>query len=216
MSPIRVLLFEDNKNFAETLSDYFEDSKQVFITEVFHNAEKAVPQIKEYKPDVVLMDIEMPGISGLDAMSKINDANTDTKVMIQTQFEDSHRIFVALSRGALGYALKTDSLKKIEAAIVDVHNGGGYFSPAVANKVATFFRHKEVQASSEYVKLTETELKVLNYMESEPGWTYENIAQEMNIGYYTVHSHTRNIYRKLHVNCRGEAIQKAIQLRLIP
>lgn len=213
---IRVILFEDGKNFTDMLSLYFEDSDKVFLTAAFSDANHAMKHIKELSPDVVLMDIEMPGKSGLDALQEINQASPDTKVMIQTQFEDEHKIFIALCRGAWGYALKTDPLEKIESAIVEVHNGGGYFSPAIANKVASFFRNTEVQTNAEYVDLTRREKEVLNYMATEPGWTYDTIAFEMELSFHTVHGYAKSIYQKLHVNCRGEAIQKAINLRLIP
>lgn len=213
---IRIILYEDRPNFSNMLKLYFANAKNVYLVEAFENADHAVNQVRDYKPDVVLMDIEMDGISGLDAVAKINEAHPETKVMMLTQFDDSHRIFVALSRGAWGYALKSDPLDKIEAAIVDVHNGGSYFSPEIANKIAQFFRNKEVKAIPEYVDLTDGELEVLRYMEARPELTYQGIAFERHTSYYAVHSHARNIYRKLHVNCRGEAIRKAIDLRLIP
>lgn len=213
---IRIMLYEDRPNFSNMLKLYFANAKNAFLVAAFENANNAVNQVRDYKPDVVLMDIEMDGISGLDAVAKIDAAQLDTKVMMLTQFDDSHRIFVALSRGAWGYALKSDPLEKIEAAIVDVHNGGSYFSPEIANKIAQFFRHKEVQANPDYVELTDGELEVLRYMEARPELTYEGIAFERNTSYHAVHSHARNIYRKLHVNCRGEATRKGIELRLIP
>lgn len=216
VSKIRIILYEDRPNYRNMIKLYFAKSAKVFLVESFENAKNAVHQVRDYKPDVVLMDIEMEGISGLDAVSKINDTYPDTKVMMFTQFHDSHRIFVALSRGAWGYALKSDPLEKIETAIVDVHDGGSYFSPEIANKIAQFFRHKDVKSQKEYVDLTDGELEVLRYMEARPELTYQGIAFERGTSYYAVHSHARNIYRKLHVNCRGEAIRKGVELKLIP
>lgn len=213
---IRIILYEDNKNFREMLTLYFQDSTKVYLTQAFEDATNAVAQVRDYQPDVVLMDIQMPGISGLDALTKIKAAHPDAKVLMLTDHDDSHRIFMALSRRALGYALKTDSLEKIETAIVDVYNGGGYFSPPVANIVARFFQHKDVKANPAYVDLTESELEVLRYMEARPELTYQGIAFERHTSYYAVHSHARNIYRKLEVNCRGEATRKAIEMKLIP
>lgn len=209
---VRVILFEDNKNFRETLELFFEDSENVYLSKSFEDATKAVAQIKEYKPDVVLMDIEMPGISGLDALKEINRQCPNTKVMIQTQFEDNHRLFVALCRGAWGYALKSDPLDKLETAILDVHNGGGYFSPVIAGKVTRIFLDKEFNADPDFCNLSDRELEVLQHLVS--GKKYQDIAKAMFIGYEGVHSHIKKIYEKLHVNSKSEAIVKAIDSKL--
>lgn len=211
---VRVLLFEDNRNFREALELFFEDSEKVHLTKSFADANKAVSQIKEYRPDVVLMDIEMPGISGLDAMRLVNKECPDTKVMIQTQFEDDHRLFVALCRGAWGYALKSDSLEKIEAAILDVHQGGGYFSPTIAGKVARFFQDGELKADPDFCDLTPRELEALGYLVN--GKRYQEIANAMFISYEGVHSHVKKIYEKLHVNSKSAAILKAINAKITP
>ncbi|MBK9491228.1 MAG: response regulator transcription factor [Haliscomenobacter sp.] len=209
---VRVILFEDNRNFREALELFFEDSEKVYLTKSFEDATKAVAQIKEYQPDVVLMDIEMPGISGLDAMKLIKAECPNTKVMIQTQFEDDHRLFVALCRGAWGYALKSDSLDRIETAILDVHQGGGYFSPAIAGKVARFFQEKELKADPDFCNLTTRELEVLKHLVN--GKRYQEIANAMFISYEGVHSHVKKVYEKLHVNSKSEAIVKAIDAKL--
>ncbi|MCB0632749.1 MAG: response regulator transcription factor [Saprospiraceae bacterium] len=210
---IRVILFEDNQNFREALTDAFEDSDKVFLTQSFPNATKAVDQIHEYQPDVVLMDIEMPGISGLDAMTKIQEASPETKVMIQTQFEDEHRIFVALCRGAWGYALKSDPFDRLEDAIEEVHKGGGYFSPAIAAKVARFFTSDTVRSEPEYVDLTEREKEVLTLLTK--AMRSKEIATKLFLSTETVNSHLKHIYKKLHVNSRAEAIVRALENKLI-
>ena len=210
---IRIILFEDNRNFREALSDAFEDSESVHLTAAFEDAKKAVTHIRDYQPDVVLMDIEMPGISGLDALSQIKADKPGTKVLIQTQFEDEHRIFVALCRGAWGYALKSDSFDKLEEAVVEVHKGGGYFSPSIAGKVARFFANDTVRSEPEYTALTAREKEVLAHLVKAK--KYREIAKEMFLSYDTVHSHVKNIYSKLHVNSRSEAILKALDNKLI-
>lgn len=210
---IRVILYEDNRNFREALIDAFEDSEKVFLTRSFPNAIKAVEQIREHQPDVVLMDIEMPGISGLDAMANIREASPDTKVMIQTQFEDEHRIFVALCRGAWGYALKSDPFDKLEDAVEQVHNGGGYFSPSIAAKVARFFTSDTVKAEPEYVDLTGREKEVLTLLTK--AMRSKEIAAELFLSTDTVNTHLKNIYKKLHVNSRAEAIVRALENKLI-
>ncbi|MFK7935366.1 MAG: response regulator [Saprospiraceae bacterium] len=211
---IRTILYEDNANYREVLLDAFEDSDDIYITAAFESAEKAVQQIREYQPDVVLMDIEMPYISGLDALRNIRAAGIDTKVLIQTQFYDEHRIFVALCRGANGYSLKADNIDAREQAIRDVHEFGGYFSPAVANKVISFFGDViKYHPDPEYVQLTPKELEVLGYLKKH--LKYREIAQHMSVGYEAVHAHVKNIYKKLHVNSKSAAVMKAVEARLV-
>ena len=211
---IRLLIFEDNKNYREALTEVFEDSEKFFLTAIFENAHRAVPKVKKYQPDVILMDIEMPGISGLDALLEIKQASKNAKVLMLTQFEDNHRIFVALCRGASGYTLKSESLDKLETAIVDVFNGGGYFSSAIAGKIARFFFDKNiVQQNPDYISLTERELEVLEHLAQHK--TYKETAAAMFLSYEGVHSHVKKIYEKLHVNSKSEAILKAIENRLI-
>lgn len=212
-SMIRILLFEDNRNFREAMAEAFDDSSKVFLANSFEDANNSIAHVREYRPDVVLMDIEMPGKSGLDALKDIKEACPGTKIMIQTQYEDEHRIFVALCRGALGYALKSDSFEKLESAIEDVHRGGGYFSAPVAAKVTNLFQSREIQKSPEYTPLTDRETEVLSYLAK--AYKYQAIADVLHISYESVHSHVKNIYNKLHVNSKPEAILKALEGKLI-
>ena len=210
---IRAILFEDNDNYREAMIDSFSDSKEVFLAKAFSDANKVIKNIQDTQPDVILMDIEMPGISGLDALQKIKKHHVDAKVLIQTQFEDEHRIFIALCRGAWGYVLKSDSSEKLEEAIIDVHNGGGYFSPKIASKVIKLFQQKIVQESPDYVSLKPEELEVLQLLAK--GLKYQAIADELNLSYEGIHSRIKKIYLKLHVNSRSEAIIKAIESKLV-
>lgn len=210
---IRIILFEDNKNFREAIKEALSYSDKVYLTATFEHANNAIREIKKYEPDVVLMDIEMPGLSGLDALSEINKSCPGTKVMIQTQFEDDHRVFVALCRGAWGYALKSDSFDQIQQALVDVHQGGGYFSPTIAGKVSRFFMTEQFKTIPEYVPLTTRQKEVLAHLVQ--GLKYQTIADEMFLSYEGVHSHVKNIYKKLHVSSRSQAIIKAIEGKLI-
>lgn len=210
---IRVLLFEDNRNFREALEEALNFSKEVSLVGAYENAERATKLITELQPHVVLMDIEMPGISGLDALTEIKAMENPPKVMIQTQFEDAHRIFVALSRGASGYALKSDTFEKLEEAIQYVFKGGGYFSPPVAMKLIQFFQEKEIDIDPEYYVLTPRELEVLSLLGD--ALTYKEIAGQMHLSFDGVHSHVKNIYKKLHVKSRAEAVKKATTSKLI-
>lgn len=210
---IRVVLFEDNKNYREALEEAFEDSERVFITKSFEEAGSVISNVKKFNPDVILMDIEMPGVSGLDALSLIREAKLESKVLIQTQFDDDHRIFVALCRGAWGYALKKDSFDQIEEAIVNVNQGGGYFSPSIARKVVKLFQSKLVKSNPDYIALSVREIEVLEYLAQ--ALKYKEIAEKMYLSYDGVHAHIKNIYKKMHVNSRAQAVLKAIESKII-
>ncbi len=161
---IRVILYDDNKVFREAMEDAFSYSTKVYLTKSFENAMRVVAHVREHQPDVVLMDIEMPKKSGLDALLEISQSSPKTKVLVQTQFEDNHRIFTALTRGAWGYVLKTSSMDEVEDAIVEVHKGGLYYSTEIASKVRNFFFNKKIQESIDYVALTDKESEVLNHL----------------------------------------------------
>lgn len=210
---IRVILFEDNAQYTESLELYFDGSNGIFLSACFPNAESAMQHIREHRPDVVLMDIEMPGISGIDALQQVKGSEPDSRILIQTAFQDDHKIFAALCAGASGYVLKSSGLDATETAIRDVHAGGGYFSPAIASKVIAFFQNNTVTNQVEHVKLTPTEKEVLQCMAE--GLSYKMIEDRLDKNYHTVHFHIKNIYKKLHVNSMTEAVVKAIKSHLI-
>lgn len=210
---IRILMFEDNKNYREALTDALELSDKLFVAKSFANASQVVKHIKEYEPDLVLMDIEMPEVSGLDALKEMREHCPDTKVMMLTLYDDTHRIFVALCRGAWGYALKSEPFEKLETAIVEVYEGGGFFSASIAGKVTRLFLDKAFQSSPDYTPLTDRELEILELLAQ--AFKYQKIADTLFLSYEGVHSHIKNIYRKLHVSSRSEAVLKAIEAKII-
>ena len=210
---IRILCFEDNKQYVESLKYYFEDSEKVYLAASFYNATDAVRQIKKYLPDVVCMDIEMPEISGIEALQKIKEANPETKILMQTSFEDNHKIFASLCGGASGYVLKSAGLEALEESIIDVHKGGGYFTPSIAHKVIKMFQDGMKRQEVEYVDLTPTEQQILQSMTE--GLSYKMIEAELQKSYHAVHFHIKNIYKKLHVNSKSEAVIKALNNHLI-
>lgn len=211
---IRILLFEDNKKYQESLKLFFEDSERFFLTAVYGHATDALKRIEQHSPDVVLMDIEMPGISGIEALQQIRAKKTQIKILMQTVFDDSHRIFVSLCAGASGYVIKSAGLAAYGQAIMDVHNGGGYFSPSIASKVIALFKNQLIQKQEDYVNLTKTELQILQCM-AKDGPSYEMIADRLGKSYDAVHFHVKNIYKKLHVNCMTEAVIVGIKKRII-
>ena len=208
---IRILLFEDKKQFIESLEMYFEDSEKVYLTASFTDAQQALKQIRKYRPDVVLMDIEMPGVSGIEALQEIKKAEPDTRILMQTAFEDNHKIFTSLCAGASGYILKSSGLKALETSIIDVFNGGGYFSPSIALKVINLMKGEEKTPA--YVRLTETEREILEGLVE--GLSYKMIEAKLGSTYHAVHFHIKSIYKKLHVHSKSEAVIKALKYHLI-
>lgn len=210
---IRVLLFEDNKNLRDSLSLYLSASEEIFFTEGYPDARDAVKMVKKHQPDIVLMDIQMPHLSGIEALMLIRKANMSTKVLIQTVFEQDDKVFAAICAGANGYLLKNPDPELYVKAIKEVYDGGSHLSPIIAMKVMNMFQSKFVTAEPTYIKLTEKEKEVLQNMVK--GRSYKMIADAMAISYTTVNSHVKHIYEKLHVNSAPEAVVKALEMRLV-
>ncbi len=207
MTRIRAILFEDNKNYQKELTAFFEASDKVFLSACFNNAETAVKQVRDLKPDVVIMDIEMPIVSGIEALEAIKKVMPQTKVLLLTGIETDDKIFAALCFGASGYALKTDE-DGIERAVEDVYKGGSYFSPSVAARVIRLFQSHFIRTQPHYVELTPKETEVLTDMVE--GLKSKEIAKKRFIAFDTVRGHVKEIYVKLHVNSAQAAVREAI------
>lgn len=209
----RVILFEDNDNLRESLSMYLSASENIWMLGSFSDAREAVSLVKKHKPDVILMDIEMPHKSGLQALSEIKAAFPEAKVLIQTVFEDEEKVFQAICCGANGYILKTPDPEKYVNAIAEVANGGSSLTPQIAKKVLGMFQNQFVKEQPTFVDLTPREQEVLKCLAK--GMSYKMIADACSISYSTVNSHMKHIYEKLHVNSAPEAVAKAIEMRLV-
>jgi DNA-binding NarL/FixJ family response regulator len=213
MFMISVVLFEDNKSYRQGLSLYLANTEGLLFAGAYPDANDAVAKIRKHQPDVVLMDIQMPGVSGIEAMQKIKARFPDTKVLIQTVFEDDHRIFAAICGGASGYVLKNPNPDELIKAIFDVMQGGACMSPTIALKALNMFKNQFVQAQPTYIDLSDREREVLSLMVK--GMSYKMIADVCCISYDTVHFHIKNIYKKLHVNSAPEAVVKAIEGKMV-
>ena len=209
---IRVAIFEDNKLVRDALQAILNGTSGYTCTGVFADGNKWEQDINRSEPDVVLMDIEMPGLDGIEVTKKICEKFPEIKILIQTVFNDSEKIFLALCAGASGYILKNDPPHKYLEAINEVYSGGAPISALVAKKMLGFFSNKNIILTSpgntDY-HLTDREKELLKLMVE--GNNYRTIAEKSFISYETVRTHVKHIYKKLHVASRSEAVMKAIQ-----
>jgi DNA-binding NarL/FixJ family response regulator len=209
---IRVAIFEDNKLVRDALQTILNGTAGFMCCGAFADGNKWESDISRSEPDVVLMDIGMPGLSGIEITGKINEKFPHVKILIQTVFNESEKIFLALCAGASGYILKNDPPHKIIEAVNDVYNGGAPFSSAVAKKILGFFANQNVilvSPGNEDYHLSEREKEILRLIVD--AFNHKAIAEKLYISYETVRTHVKNIYKKLHVTSRNEAVMKAIQ-----
>lgn len=209
---IKVAVFEDNKLIREALQTILNGTPGFICTGAFVNVNQVEADVLFSKPDVILMDIEMPGRSGIEATRILKVRFPDVKVLIQTVFNDQEKIFSALCAGASGYILKSDPPSKQLEALQEVYQGGASMSPAIAQKVLSFFVQQNVilvKPEMNDYSLSSREKEILSLMME--GHNYRGIADQAFISYETVRTHVKHIYKKLHVACRSEAIQKARQ-----
>ena len=201
---ITVAIVEDISEIREGLRLLIDSSEGFVCNETYANAEEALQQLPATCPDVVLMDIQLPGISGIECVRKLKPQCNATPFIMSTVYEDDESIFESLKAGASGYLLKKISPDKILEAITDVHRGGSPMSSQIARKVIASFQQKNSIDDAEM--LTPKERQVLKALAK--GLRYKEIAAEMNISMETVRSHARHIYEKLHVQSRTEAVNK--------
>ncbi|HEV8283094.1 MAG TPA: response regulator transcription factor [Chitinophagaceae bacterium] len=203
--PIRVIIFEDNDRLRESLAYLLQSVPDYEVLGDYNNCTDAGNITRVYQPDVVLMDIDMPGESGIKGVSMVKEARPQTAVIMYTVFEDDEKLFQCLCAGANGYLLKKTDPEKIFEAIRDVVEGGAPMSPSIAKKVIDSFSPSK---ALNHYDLTERELEVLKLLTK--GHSTKVIADKLNIAFNTVRSHLKNIYAKLHVNCGKEAIAKVL------
>lgn len=170
------------------------------------NAEKAIPDIIKAQPDVVIMDINMAGMNGIECIRKVKGDCPGTQFMIFTIYENDEKVFDALAAGASGYLLKKTSLEKILEAVTELYNGGSPMSMPIARKVINHFKEGKIP---DHEGLTKKENEILNLLSK--GFLYKEIAARLSISVGTVTQHIHNIYEKLHVTNRTEAINKVFR-----
>lgn len=202
---IKVAIVEDRRETREMLYALINGSEGYLCMAAFETAEDAIEQLPALKPDVVLMDIRLPGKSGIECTQKLKPLMTSTQFLMSTLLEDTDTIFMALKAGASGYLSKSTTPLKILEAIMDVYHGGSPMSSQIARKVVAHFQ-KENEQKAELAKLTAREQEILNYLSK--GYRYKEIAGLLFISIETVRKHIHNIYEKLQVNSRTDAINK--------
>lgn len=208
--PVTLIIFEDNEPLKESLVVLLKSSAEFEVAGDFNNCSEAANIIRRLKPDVVIMDIDLPGKSGIEGTRIIKETRPDTSVIMYTMFEDDKKIFESLCAGANGYILKTTTPYKLFDAIKEVMEGGAPMSPTVARRVLQSFQQKNMK---QLYDLSNRENEILHLLTE--GYSIKLIASELHIAYETVRSHLKNIYSKLHVNCGKEAIAKALKEKII-
>ncbi len=210
---IKVAVFEDNKSLRQGLYQLINGSDGFECVGAFEDCMNLIKDIEDTKPKVVLMDIEMPGINGIEAVNILRQKFPELKILMQTIFEDSDKIFKSILAGASGYILKTTSPSRILDFIKETCEGGAPMSPSVATKVLKIVTQQSPFLKVNSFNLSEREKEILSCLVK--GMSYKLIADSCFISIDTVRGHIRSIYEKLHVHSKGEAIATAIKSNII-
>lgn len=212
MKAIEILIYEDNDDMREGLAQLIQRTPEFKLSGAFADCMSAEAQIKKLLPDVILMDIDMPGINGIQAVKIIRHFDVDVQILMLTVFDTNEKIFDALCAGASGYLLKKASPFKIIEAIKDVSSGGSPMTPEIAKKVLAHFSRQPLKNESIY-NLTQREKDILFCLTQ--GYSYKMIASQLQLSIDTVRFYIKQIYLKLQVNSAPEAIAKALREHLV-
>ena len=209
---IRIAVYDDNKARRESLQAFLQLNNEMEFAGSFENCNTILEDIASARPDLILMDIEMPGINGIEGVLLVKKHFPQIKIIMQTAFDDDDKVFAAIKAGAEGYILKNASVNQITQSIDDVINGGAGMSPSIALKVMRYFSQPPAAIKPDY-KLTSKENEVLKHLAA--GFSYKMVADQMGISYFTVNNHVKRIYEKLQVNSLGEAVAMAHRKGLV-
>lgn len=210
---IRVVIFEDNRSLREGLAAMIGGTSGFECAGAFPNCNNLLKNISQAKPDVVLMDIEMPGMNGIEAVSMIKEEFPDVKILMETIFDDDEKIFNSICAGAEGYILKHTTPADIMEAIKEIHEGGSPMTPSIANRVLKMVKVKPNGFAKESFDLSAREKEILTCLVK--GMSYKMVADTCYISIETVNVHVKNIYKKLQVHSKSEAVAKAIKGRIV-
>ena len=206
-----ILLYEDNPLLSESIQSMLRLNQEVKLAAAFTNPVDVTSHLQSFSPDLLIMDIDMPGMNGIDAVTKVRSTNKEIPVLMLTVFDDNQHVFDAICAGASGYLLKKHISTKLFSAIEEVLEGGAPMSPSIARMVLSSMQTK-FTVENPY-QLTPKEKEVLTSLSR--GNSYKMIASQFEISLDTVRSHIRKIYEKLHVHSQTEAVSKAINEKLV-
>ncbi len=211
---IKVAIVEDNNTIREGLAALISGTEGYECIGTYNRCESFLDELPEKSVDVVLMDIGLPGISGIEGIKKAKEIDSDIDILMLTVYEDNSVVFEALCAGACGYLVKKTPPSRLLEAIKEVHEGGSPMSSNIARQVINVFQQNaEIEKENEEYKLTKREKEVL--FKLSEGNNYQEIAEGLFISVDTVRHHIRNIYSKLHVHSQSEAVAKAIRRGII-
>jgi DNA-binding NarL/FixJ family response regulator len=206
---IKVAIVDDDEGIRTSLAALIRRAPNLKLAGDYANAETALKEIPRHPPDVVLMDINLPGIKGVECVRQLKAALPAVQFLMLTVYEDSDSLFNSLKAGASGYLLKRTASARLLEAIRDVHAGGSPMTPQLARRVVQFFTHSVDDTPSSLAGLTPGEKEFLNQLAN--GYAYKEIADRMKISIDTVRSYVRTVYEKLHVHSRTEAVVKYLR-----
>ena len=204
-SVIKVAIVEDDASVRQGLSGMLKRMSGFECVGMCASGEDAVADLPQKQPQVVLMDIDLPGMRGIECVKELSRILTDAQFIMLTVYHDTNSIFNALAAGAGGYLLKPVSAKELEDALRDVYAGGAPMTSSIARKVVQFFNER-ARPESPDDNLTPREKEILEYLAQ--GYLYKEISDKLNVSYDTVHTHIKRIYHKMHVHSRSQAIAR--------
>jgi len=204
---IKVAIIAEQRQSLTGFSVALDNTETVEVVGVFSSGKKAVREIPHLGPDVVLIDIDLPGILAQDIIRKLNIALPSSRMLVHSNHRDKEYLFTALKGGATGYVLKNSTTEEIISAIEETHRGGSPIFPEAARHLIDHFYDAKPESSKEGSVLSKREKNILKNISE--GMTSRKIAEQLSISIHTVRTHTRNIYEKLHVHSKLEAVMKA-------
>lgn len=210
MMPYAIILYEDNLLLSESIQSMLKLNSNLTLLGAFENPLLVNTHLQNHKPDLLLMDIDMPGMTGIEAVAQVRKSNRDIPILMLTVFDDSQHVFDAICAGASGYLLKKHISSKLFSFIEEVMEGGAPMSPSIARMVISSMQQLPVE---NVYKLTPREREILTSLSR--GNSYKLIAAEFEISMDTVRTHIKKIYEKLHVHSQTEAVSKAINEKLV-
>ena len=210
---VKVIVYDDSKGRLEGLELLINQTSDMRCVGTFENCANIVEQVNSLSPHVVLMDIDMPKVNGIEGLKLLRKNSPSVMVIMQTVFEDEDKIFEAVRVGAHGYFLKKTSPIKLIDGIRDVLDGGAPMTPSVAKKVLQFFKNNSETKTLQTFDLTEREKEILSLLVK--GMSYKMIGEHCGITWNTVNTHFKRIYDKLHVHSATEAVAKALENKIV-